>query len=253
MSTNTRPGRPTPTSQRGRNVPTKKRSLLPLFLIVGLVVVIGGIIAAVNLGQDTTPPAESAIPANQAIRTLNAPVGQTDDGFYYKGDPDAPVEVIEYADFQCPSCGAFFQSLRPPTHPINQYVENGQIQFIYHEFPLQQHQNAIPAASAARCAADQGPENFWKMHDLLFARQGEWPNDRNVAVRFSGYARELGIDQAAFDQCMQSGQHTEDLQAAAQAAAAAGVSGTPTFSVNGELVRSTELQAAIDAALQANE
>lgn len=249
MSTRTQRGRPTPTPQRGRNVPTRKRSLLPIFLIIGLIVVVGIIIAAVNL-NNTAAPAESVIPAEQAIRPLNAPVGQTDDGHWYKGDPEASVKVIEYADFQCPACGQFWQSLRQPAHPINQYVENGQIQFIYHEFPLQGHRNAVPAASAARCAADQDPASFWKMHDLLFARQGEWSNDTNPTARFTGYAQELQLDQDAFRECLESGQHTETLQQSYDAAVAAGATATPTFSVNGELVNSSELQAAIDAALQ---
>lgn len=250
MSTAQR-GRNTPTKQRGRTVPTKKRSLLPFYIVLGLVAVLGGIFVISQLGSTQAPP--SAVTVDQVLKPFTAPVGRTEDGFAYKGDPNAPVKVIEYSDFQCPGCGSYARS--PLAQDITKnYVETGKIQFIYHDFPLEQHRNAIPAATAARCAADQDPQQFWRMHDVLFGRQGEWSNDLRPATRFTGYAGELGLDQGAFEQCFASGQYTQPLQAAAQAAIDANVQVTPTFSVDGKLVTlsdGTELQTAIDAALAA--
>ena len=248
MSSRTSSGRNVPSSRRGRNVPTRKRSLAPIYALVGLIALIGIVGAALWSQNRATPIEESRVPADVAIKPFDAPVGTTDDGFFYKGSPDAPVQVIEYADFQCPGCGAFARDVEPSF--TEQYVESGQVQFIYHEFPLQQHRLAVPAANAARCAGEQDPAKFWQMHDLIFHRQGEWPGDTNVAPRFSMYASEIGLDQAAFDQCMNEGRYNQQIQQAGQAATAAGATATPTFSVNGQLVSGPELQQAVDAALQ---
>jgi len=245
-------GRNTPW-QRGRRIPTKKRSLLLFYLVLGVIAVLGGMWLITQFGTTTASVPPSAVTAEQAIKPFNAPVGRTNDGFYYKGDPSAPVKVIEYSDFQCPGCGSYARSTIAQDI-TKQYVETGKIQFIYHDFPLAQHRNAVPAATAARCAAEQDPKQFWRMHDLLFNRQGEWSNDKRPAQRFGGYAQELGLDRDKFDQCFASGQYTQLLQAAAQAATAANVQVTPTFSVDGKLVtleQGTELQQAIDAALAA--
>jgi protein-disulfide isomerase len=220
-----------------------------LYALLGLIAVLGGIFLISRLGSTSTVQ-PSRITIDQAVRPFNAPVGTTPDGFYYKGNPDAPVKVIEYADFQCPGCGYFAREQEAGF--TKSYVESGKVQFIYHELPIGQHRNAIPAASAARCAGDQG--KFWPMHDALFSRQGEWSDDPQPAQRFGGYAQELGLDQSKFDQCLASGQYTQPINDAGVAAAAAGAKATPTFSVDGKLVtleQGNELQAAVDAALAA--
>lgn len=250
MSTAQR-GRPTPTNQRGRTVPTKKRSLLPFYLVLGIVAVLGSIWLITQLRNSAGSVPASAVSADQAIKPFNAPVGTTSDGFYYKGPPNAPVKVTEYADFQCPGCGVFARDLESGI--TKQYVETGKVQFIYHEFPLAQHPNAVPAALAARCAGAQDPKQFWRMHDVLFHRQGEWGSDANPARRLASYAGELGLNQSAFEQCYNSGQYTQTIQQSAQTAAAT-AKVTPTFAVDGKVVtlnQGNELAQAIDAALAA--
>ncbi len=251
MST-TQHGRNAPTNRRGRTIPTQKRSLLPFYLVLGGIALIGSIMLINAFGNTQTAPS-SAVTIDQIIKPFNAPVGKTADGFAYKGTPDAPVKVIEYADFQCPGCGSYARSAIAQGITKN-YVETGKIQFIYHDFPLSQHPNAIPAATAARCAADQDPQQFWRMHDVLFGRQAEWSNNADPTTRFAGYAQELGLDQPAFEQCFGSGHYTQPLHDAAQAATLANVQVTPTFLVDGQLVtlnQGSELQQAIDAALAA--
>jgi protein-disulfide isomerase len=254
MSTTPR-GRNAPNPARGRSVPTQKRSLLPFYLVLGIVAVLGGIWLINQFSNSAAAVPPSAVSVEQAIKPFDAPVGRTDDGFYYKGDPNAPVKVVEYSDFQCPGCGSYARSTIAQDITKN-YVETGKIQFIYHDFPLNQHRNAIPAATAARCAGDQDPQQFWRMHDLLFNRQAEWGTDADPTRRFASYAGELGLNQSAFEQCYNSGQYTQPLQDAAAAATAAGVQATPTFAVDGQLVTlqdGTELAQAIDAALAAKE
>src|SRR3954471_6337940 len=124
------------------------RSPLPIFYaIFALIIVVGVVLLAVRARQGS-PLAPSNVPVDQAVRPLNAPVGQTADGYWFKGNADAPVTVVEFGDFQCPSCGAAFQTLEPGLD--QDYVETGKIQFVFHDFPLPQHANAVPAAQAAR-------------------------------------------------------------------------------------------------------
>jgi protein-disulfide isomerase len=92
---------------------------------------------------------------------------------------------------------------------------------------------------------------FWPMHDILFARQGEWQGDRDARRRMDTYAAELGLDGAAFGQCLASHTHESAIKAATQEGARGGVDATPTFLVDGRQVGTAELFAAIDAALRA--
>lgn len=225
---------------RGRVVP-KKRSRLPLIMtVLALAVLIIGAIAISLLSQPTV----AVTPFTP--RPLNAPTGTTPEGFAYKGSADAPVTVIEYGDFQCPSCANFTN--RQEEAFDKQYVETGKVRFIYHDFPLPQHNHAMIVAAAARAAGEQG--KFWQMHDLLFERQRAWSMSSNIRPLLSSYAEAIGLDRGAFDKALDSDKFTSALETARQQAQAKGVQATPTFEVEGQLVDSSQLQAAIEAALQ---
>ncbi|MFV9506829.1 MAG: DsbA family protein [Oscillochloridaceae bacterium umkhey_bin13] len=227
-------------SRRGRKVTTQKKNpLVPFYWAVGGLVILG---AAFLI----TFAARGGFGGN-AVNPVNAPIGQTAEGFWYKGDPNAPVTVIKYSDYQCPSCAFYDQRMAPSIE--RDYIETGKVQFVYHEFPLNGHQHAIAAGTAGRCAGDQG--QFWGMHDLIFQNQDIWSQARTVNNIFSGYAGQLGLDRAAFDQCLSSGTYTPQMEAAAQSSIARGVTGTPTFDVNGTLVNMNSLPSAIEAALRA--
>jgi protein-disulfide isomerase len=237
-----------PAQRRGRVV-APNRSPLPVFYaILGLLAVLGVALLAISLTNRRAAISPSTMPVAQAVRPLSAPTGTTPDRFYYKGKPTALVKVIEYADFQCPACGAAFETIEPLIDA--HFIATGKVQLIYHDFPLPQHANAVPAAAAARCAGEQG--KFWAMHDLLFSRQQEWAQDRDPIPRFASYANALGLDRAAFEQCLASDKFVPALQQAATAALQQGVQATPTFVVNGTPVTADHLQAAIEAALAAS-
>ena len=108
------------------------------------------------------------------------------------GEGSSGVKLVEYADFQCPGCGAFF--------PILQQVKamyKGQISFQFVNFPLSQiHPNAQSAHRAAQAASNQN--KFWEMHDLIYQNQNNWKDSTNVSAVFEGYATELGLDLARF-------------------------------------------------------
>ncbi len=227
--------------RRGRTIP-KKHSRLPL-LIIALVVVV--LVVGAIIVSKAAQPATTVTPF--AARTINAPTGVTSEGYAYKGSLDAPVTVIEYGDFQCPSCAAF--ATQQEAALDQRYVETGKVRFIYHDFPLQQHNNAVIAAAAARAAGEQG--KFWQMHDLLFARQRTWSTSSNIQPLLVSYAEAIGLDRQAFEQTLKSEKFVATLVAARQQSGQRGVQATPTFEVNGTLIDASQLEAAIEAALQA--
>jgi len=139
-----------------------------------------------------------------------------------RGDPDAPVTIVEFADFQCPYCQAAEQSLK---EVLEKY--RGKVRLAFHDFPLRQiHPQAQQAAEASRCAAEQS--KFWEYHDLLFANQGTL--SPNV---YKEHARTAGLDAQKFDTCLDSGRFRPSIESDLQSGVASGVSGTPAFYING--------------------
>ncbi|MEI7768733.1 MAG: DsbA family protein [Chloroflexales bacterium] len=227
--------------QRGRKVARKSRSPLTTFYLIigGVLVLVLGFVGVFALRKD----------ASSSSTLVTAPIGRTAEGHYYKGSPEAGVKVIEYGDFQCPSCAFYEKSLAAIID--RDYVNTGKVQFIYHELPLSMHRNAQVSAEAARCAGDQDQAKYWPMHDMLFLNQDQWAELSAPANIFSSYAGQLGLNRSTFDSCLSGGTNRALIEASAQTAVAAGVNATPTFDVNGKQVSASELAATIDAALRA--
>jgi len=143
------------------------------------------------------------------------------------GDPNAPVTIVEYSDFECPFCGRFFdQSL---ARIKSEYVDTGKARFVYKDFPLNSiHPQAQKAAEAARCVRNQlGDEGYWAMHDVLFERQ------QLLGISsFKQWARELGVNGGEFDSCLDTGKYASVVQDDLNEGSTLGVTGTPTFFVN---------------------
>jgi protein-disulfide isomerase len=149
------------------------------------------------------------------------------DGAPTKGKADAPVTMVEFADFQCPFCGRFVtDSLQ---QIMKKYVDTGQVKFVYEQYPLPFHPNAQPAAMAAECANAQG--KFWPMHDKLYATQTTWESQDSAAVKntFKQYATSLGLNAASFNSCLDSSKYSDKIQKQTSLGSQYGVSGTPTF------------------------
>jgi len=145
------------------------------------------------------------------------------------GQADARVVIVEFSDFQCPYCDRFFQQTFPQLK--REYIDTGKVKLVFRDFPLSFHQNAALAAEAAQCAYEQ--DAFWEMHDRIFAGQGEWSGSSEAKGIFIGYAEELGLDQARFRECLDSGRYKEEVQGDFKDGAKYGVRGTPTFFING--------------------
>ncbi len=159
-----------------------------------------------------------------------------------RGNPTAPVTVVEFSDFQCPFC----ERARPTVARVRE-VYGDKVRWVFRHFPLGFHENAQKAGEAAACAGDQG--RFWEMHDRL------WATNSKLAVSdLKADAAALGLDTSAFDRCLDSGRHADVVQRDQEAGASYGVSGTPAFFVNGRpLVGAQpfeEFQRVIDAELQ---
>jgi len=146
-------------------------------------------------------------------------------GDQYKGDPEASVVVIEFSDFQCPACGQHSLEAQPAIDEA--LVETGQILWVHKHLPLQIHPQALIAAAASVCAADQGM--FWEMHDLLFETVEQWAVDEPEPELLS-LAGELGLDEDEFAACLASREPMERVVADIYASLGA-VSSTPSFIV----------------------
>jgi protein-disulfide isomerase len=187
----------------------------PVLVIVGAIA-IAGIIAIYMSRQETTA---------QSAATAVAEAG----GGRIRGAADAPVTLIEYADYQCPTCALY--------HPITMELlsrYHGKLKLEFHHYPLiQNHPNAMPAALAAEAAADQG--KFWEMSDLIFEHQNEWTRSPNAAGMFLQYALQLGLDSNRFMQSVKSPETQERVLADVRRGNNI-VKGTPTFAINGQVL-----------------
>lgn len=150
------------------------------------------------------------------------------------GPKDAPVQVVVFSDFMCPYCGQF--TLQVERLLKENYAQTGKIHYVYYDFPLGgAHRHSFLAARAARCAGDQG--KFWEYHDYLFGQQSEWSYERNPPVgQFEDYAEALGLDRAAFSECLRSDRHADVVSANRLLGEQLGVNATPTVFVNGRRV-----------------
>ncbi len=144
-----------------------------------------------------------------------------------KGTPGKPV-LIEYSDFQCPACGAYYPIVK---QLASEY--SSRIQFVYREYPLTEiHDNALSAAYAAEAAGLQG--KFWEMHDALFEHQKEWSEVSDPLLMYEQYATTIGLDMNKFKED-RSGSVVKDRVKQSRASGdAAAVRGTPTFFFNGK-------------------
>ncbi len=148
-------------------------------------------------------------------------------GGYVVGDADAPVEIIEYADFECPACRVWW--VLTAVDLKRRLVASGRVRFSFRDFPL--HQNSIQAHHAAACADEQGM--FKQMHDKLFDTQNEWTGRAGVEGRFHDYAGQIGVDLARYDECMGEGRYRARIQASREGGAEMGVTATPNLFVGG--------------------
>ena len=174
-------------------------------------------------------PSTISIPANVTIQPSDT------SGFhgYVKGSKDAPVEITEFADYQCPFCQTF-ATLQMPTIE-DRLINSGRLRWRYRDFPLQQHQFSRLAAHSAACADEQG--KYWAQHEQIYQGQSEWAAVRDAGPLFRNYARTVGLDLGRYDSCMKSGKYAGRIQASYNEGVQLGVSSTPTLLIGNRLYR----------------
>lgn len=149
------------------------------------------------------------------------------------GPADAPIQVIEYVDYECEACGYFARTYEAEV--IAAFAAGGQVRFEIHNAPFH-GEGARNAAAAAYCAAEQNA--FWPMHESLFLNQPVIHGTGSQvfsSTRLNDIAAKLGLDTAAFEQCLGSGKYTAQVEADYAETQRLGVTGTPTFVVNGQM------------------
>ena len=188
------------------------------------VAVIGGgaIVFAKGSGRSQVRTAIPLAPGDTA-----APPG------YLLGSATAPIEIEEYADFECPACQQFAVLTLPDVR--DRLINTGQVRWRFRDFPLyQSHLKSIFAHEGAACAAEQG--KFWEMHDQLYYNQGKWVEARNTQKAVREYAKAVGVDLGKYDECVDSHRYQARIAASAKLGESRGVNSTPTLIIDGKLI-----------------
>jgi len=153
---------------------------------------------------------------------------------YVLGSPSARVEVTEFGDFECPACGHFSTITEPDIR--KKFVTSGLVRWRFIDYPLSVHKNTWQASRAAACADEQG--RFWAFHDYLYETQDQWNGEvtDNPDKFMKQAGRQLGLDAAKFDQCVDSKKYQAKIQAHLALGDARKINSTPTFIIGGSQV-----------------
>lgn len=201
---------------------------------VAIVIAAGLIAGAIYLNGAKAPPsapidfgtggaAEQAANAKPVIK----PVEDTD---HIRGNPNAPIMIVEYSDYDCPFCDIFHETLN---RLMSEYEAGGKVAWVFRHFPIQQlHPTAPKIAEASECVAELGGNAaFWQFTDSVF--ESKIVDQEKKIVEFTdmtklpAFAAQAGVDAAAFQTCLDSGKYKEKVDASIREAAAAGAKGTP--------------------------
>lgn len=202
-----------------------QQSKVTLYFIIGFVVlIIGGLIVA---GVYSSGSSSGSNSSSTDFTATTAPALTATD--WKEGNPNAKISLIEYGDFQCPACGAYF--------PIVQQLfanYSSTVLFVFRNFPLYQvHQDASIAAQAAEAAGIQG--KYWQMNNLLYEKQNDWSTtapDQVVTAFFDGYAQSLGLNVNKFNADISSSAVLNKIQNDVNGGNSAQIDHTPTFFIN---------------------
>lgn len=212
--------RPTPAS------PSRGTPLLPLYIVLGLVALAGVYFLVSQTRGAGGATATEPIPVQLTPEQLQRVPGIS------RGDPNAPITLFEFADYTCPGCRQFTTFMEPVI--FERLVNTGKVRYVFYDFPLGggAHRHGFVAARAARCANDQG--RFWEFHDAVFAGQGDWAFSDDPVEHFLQYAREVGLDAAAFETCVRSDRFQREVSENRRFGESLGVNSTPTLIANGQ-------------------
>ncbi|HZI28209.1 MAG TPA: thioredoxin domain-containing protein [Gemmatimonadaceae bacterium] len=208
----------------GKKVPVRSNDRKPFYLLLGAI----ALAAVVFIGWQMTQT------KSFGVITVDPTIQLPEASGYLIGSATAPVEILEFADFECPACGSFATLTEPDVR--KRLVETGQARFRFMDFPLAIHKNTWDAHMAAACANEQG--KFWEMHDQIFATQDQWNGmvtNKPKAV-LSRLARDLQINMSQWDECYDSQKYKLNIAATQREGERRLVQSTPTFIIGDKLL-----------------
>ena len=212
---------------KGNNGP---RLTLLAFLVVLILLVAG---CTTDAEGNLVAPAVAPAPAGAAQPAMHrgVPVGFTAEGFPFRGDPNAPITIYEYSDYECPFCARHVIQTEPAL--LAGFAENGVVKFVFRDMPLSSiHPNALAAAIAANCVGEQDIILFWQMHDRIFRTQNEWAPREEALSFFSEMAQELGADPTQYGSCVANSEtQLARVNESLSEAQSLGFTGTPSFRI----------------------
>lgn len=245
MTSSTKPKSATPARGRPATRKTSSSSNVGLWIVGGAVLLVVLVVALLWMNQrgTTAGAATAAAPDVPAEWVDGATIG----------DPAAPVVIQAWEDFLCPACQQWTAAVEPQV--FANYIKTGKVRLEFHQFPLQQHApGAQMASQASLCAADQNL--FWPYHDRLFQAASTRGQAGLEIGQLTAYAREVGLDEARFSQCMNNQEMMQPMVQSLTQAQQLGLNSTPSILVNDQLVANpfdtNALFAQIDAAAPAN-
>jgi len=220
---------------------------------------------ALALGADSTPffyIDGLPVPGAQPYELFDFAIGEAKEGrladayvppepdlsdAFAVGDPDAPVTIVEFTDYECPFCSRHFEQTYLQIK--ENYIDTGQVYYIFQDFPLTNiHPQAVKAAEAARCAGEQ--DAYVDMHDRLFRDQAAWSGSGDAAEQFKGFAADMGLDTNAFGECLDSGRTEAAVMTDLEEGARMGVNGTPAFIINGHTMSGAQPYSVFQEAIE---
>jgi len=221
---------------RGRRRRKQQRERLTLgFILFGVVLIIVAIVILPSLqtvGEIVIPPSvEREMVGGNSI-----------------GDPNAPVVLQEYSDFQCGHCRNFSENIEPLL--VEEFVETGKLYIVYNAMPL--YPSSVPISEASLCAREQ--DKFWEYKDIVYANQNSSDPNAFSDRRLEAFAEAIGLDMDAFNECTQERRYRGEIEQIRLEAESLEISGTPTFLINGKLIYGVipiesfreEIEAALD-------
>jgi len=205
--------------------PRRSKSLTPFYAILGLVLLAGIALLAIQLRPGSHAAANQAVTVQLTPEQLQRVQGIS------RGQANAPITIYEFADFQCPHCAQFSAFIEPLI--LERLVDTGKARYVFYDFPVGFKWSWL-AARSGRCANEQG--KFWDYHGTMYGRQPDWSYERDPADKFVEYARALGMDASRFERCVRSQQYQREVSESSKLGQTLGVQGTPTLFVNGRRI-----------------
>ncbi len=223
-----------------KTVPVRGADRRPFYVLLGAI----GLAAVAFIAYQMMQARSSG------VITIDPSIPLPEASGYLMGNASAPVQILEFADFECPACGSFATLTEPDVR--KRLVETGQVSFRFLDFPLPIHRNTWDASLAAACANEQG--KFWEMHDQIFATQDQWSGEvtNRPKATFSRLARSVGLNQSQWNDCYDSQKYKLNIAANMREGERRLVQSTPTFIIGDKLIPGAlgfdQLKAYVDSA-----